>query len=361
MSFSNRPAPALSLANLRLDRRRLLLMLALGVLTCVLLVVLSGGQAALAAVTHADWPLILLAIIIHYSSFAVRGQRWQRLLAMVGHRLNYWYVTTLLLAGWFVSALLPARAGDLMRMAVLRLDTGRHAPVPVADSLSTIVLERVLDILAIMALGAGFGFVVLRDELPAWLLTSYAVGLGLLIGLVILLVLVPPVLTWLRRISTQRLWQAAINFAERFVLDVRMLFRQPVTALIVVGESLYIWLADALVLWLVVMALGAAVPLAAAAFVALTVDVLAAVPLTPGGIGQIDAAYASLLALLPLPPFNIGAAVLVVRFITYWSFLAFSGAMTVLGGFGAIFRDLHGAAAPAEGTAIDASSSVLDS
>jgi hypothetical protein len=77
-------------------------------------------------------------------------------------------------------------------------------------------------------------------------------------------------------------------------------------------------------------------PFAAAAFVALTVDVLAAVPITPGGVGQIDAAYAALLALLPLPAFNVGAAVLVVRFISYWSFLVFSGIITLVAGFGSM-------------------------
>ncbi len=61
---------------------------------------------------------------------------------------------------------------------------------------------------------------------------------------------------------------------------------------------------DALVVWLVILALGATMPFSIAAFVALTVDVLAAVPLTPGGVGQIDAAYAGLLALLPLVRFQ---------------------------------------------------------
>jgi hypothetical protein len=90
------------------------------------------------------------------------------------------------------------------------------------------------------------------------------------------------------------------------------------------------------VLWLVAISLDAPLPLPAAAFVALTVDVLAAVPLTPGGVGQIDAAYAALLALLALPIQQVGAVVLLVRFITYWSFLAFSGLITLLGGFGSL-------------------------
>jgi len=318
-------------------------MLALGILTCALLVALAGGQAALAALAHANWTLVAAAVIIHYSSFAVRGHRWQRLLAMVGYPIGYLYTTTLLLAGWFVSALVPARAGDWLRVGVLRLDNEHHAPVPVADSLSSIVLERVLDMLAILTLGALFGFTLLRDQLPGWLLASYAAGLGFLVVFGVALLLAPPLLGWLRGWSPHRLWQAAFNFLEQLVAGLRTLFRRPGTALLFIAESLYIWLCDALLVWLVILSLNAAMPLAAAAFVALTVDVLAAVPLTPGGVGQIDAAYAALLALMPLPAFNVGVAVLIVRFISYWSFLIFSGLVMLAAGFGSMLSDTTGA------------------
>lgn len=319
--------------SLRLDRRRLLLIAGLGVLTCVLLVSLSGGRTAVDAVARADWRLLALAVLVHYSSFAVRGHRWQRLLAMLGHPLHYLYVTTLLLAGWFASALLPARAGDLLRVGMLRLDD-RHAPVPVAASLSSIVLERMLDILAILVLGASFGFFVLRDQLPGWLLAAYAVGIGLLLAFGAALVLAPPLMHWLKRRSANRWWQLGVGFAEQLVTGLRTLFRRPATAALVSAESLCIWLCDALVVWLVMLSFHAATPFAVAAFIALTVDVLAAVPLTPGGVGQIDAAYAALLALLPAAALPVGAVVLVVRFITFWSFLAFSGLVVLIAGFG---------------------------
>ncbi|MBK8050544.1 MAG: flippase-like domain-containing protein [Anaerolineales bacterium] len=319
---------------LRLDRRRLLIIVGLGVLTMGLLVALSGGQAALQALVQANWWLVLLAVMVHYSSFAVRGHRWQRLLKMLGHPLGYLYTTAVLLAGWFVSALLPARAGDVLRIAVLRLDTERHPPVPVADSLSSILLERVLDIVAILVLGAVFGFAMLRDQAPGWLLTSYATGLVLLLGFGLALLMAPPILTWLGGRSRNRWWQAGVHFLEQVVNGLRTLFRHPGTAVLVTVESLYIWMCDALLVWLVILSLNAAMPLATAAFVALTVDILAAVPLTPGGVGQIDAAYAALLALISGPVFNVGAAVLVVRFISYWSFLVFTGIVTLAAGFG---------------------------
>jgi uncharacterized protein (TIRG00374 family) len=319
-----------------IDKRRLVVIGLIGVASATLLVVLAGGSAALEAVAKANLTILGLAVLVHYSSFALRGHRWQRLLGALGYPLPYLYMTGLLLAGWFASALLPARAGDWLRVGVLRLDTERHAPVPVPSSLSSIVLERVLDILAILILGAAFGFLLVRDQLPSWLLASYLVGIGLLLLFGAVLVLAPPVLHWLRGLWQQRYWQLIIDFITHFVDGLRTLFRQPATAMLVIVESLIIWLCDALVLWLVVISLAAPLSLPAAAFVALTVDVLAAVPLTPGGVGQIDAAYAGLLALLALPALNVGAVVLVVRFITYWSFLVFSGLVALAAGFGSL-------------------------
>jgi uncharacterized membrane protein YbhN (UPF0104 family) len=119
-------------------------------------------------------------------------------------------------------------------------------------------------------------------------------------------VLAPPLLNWLRRWSQHRLWQALLSFGEQVAASLRVLVQQPRRGALVTVESLYIWLCDALVVWCVLHSLGAALPLDVAAFVALTVDVLAAAPLTPGGIGQIDAAYVALFALLPATAFNVG-------------------------------------------------------
>ena len=330
-----------------LNGRRLAILLALGLLTVALLLAIGGGRDALTALGSADWRLVAAAALIHYSGFAVRGHRWQQLLKAAGHQLPYRYVTGLLLSGWFISALVPARAGDVARVGLLRAplhNAGRnaHAPVPVAAAASTIVLERALDMLAILALAAAFGVGVLRARLPGWVLVTYAVALTLLVGLGVAVLVAPRLIDALRQISQWPLWQRALDFGAQIVDSLRRLPRRPATAALVVAESLYIWLCDALLLWLVVASLGTWLGPANAAFVALTVDVIAAVPVTPGGIGQVEAAYGALLALLPQQAsFNIAAAVLIVRAVSYWSFLLISGAVTYVAGFGQVVRG-HG-------------------
>ena len=264
----------------------------------------------------------------------VRGIRWQQLLRALGHRLPWRYAMTLLLSGWFVSALLPARAGDLLRIAILGIPNPKHAAVPVADSIGSIVLERALDLVALVVLGAGFGFALLRTTMPGWVVAAYGVTILLLGVAAVALLLAPALLHWLRRWSAQPLWQRAIALAGQLVQSLQTVGRSPMIALQVIGQSLYIWLCDALLMWTVLKAMGVDAPLASITFVALTVDIFAAIPLTPGGIGQIEAVNMALLALLPLPAFNLSAAVLLNRAISYWSFLLFSGIVTFAAGIG---------------------------
>lgn len=334
MNQQSSSPPPFHLPTLRLGPWRIALLVGLGILTAGLLIALGGGRTAITALTMVNPLWIGLALLVHYSGFAVRGLRWQQLLQTLGTRLSWRYVTALLLSGWFVSALLPARAGDLLRVAILRTPAGGRQSTPVADSVGSIVLERVLDIVALVVLGAGVGFALLRTAMPGWVVAAYGSTVVLLGLAVIALLLAPPLLQWLRPWSTQALWQRLLDLLAQLVQSLRTLSRAPALALLVIGESLYIWFCDALLMWLVLKAMGVDAPLASITFVALTSDLFAAIPLTPGGIGQIEGVTIALLALLPLPSFNLAAAVLLNRALSYWSFLLFSGVVTFVAGIG---------------------------
>ncbi len=326
----------------RLSGPRLGLMAGLGVLTVALLLSLGDGQAALQSLAHLDWRPLGLALLVHYSGFAVRGLRWQRLLGLLGHRLGLGRVLGLLISGWFVSALMPARAGDLFRMVMLRMPSQGYAAVPMADGASSIVLERLLDLMAILLLALGFGLAVLQGKLPPWVTAAYLLAGAVSLGVLVTAAVAPHLFRrlgerWPAQPGSSRLWargRAGLDFLSQAMEGLDLLRRRPVAAVGLVLQSLYIWLCDALLLWLAVRSLGHTLPWGSAAFVALTVDIFAALPITPGGVGQIETAYAALFALLPLPPFNIPAAILVTRAVSYWSFLLFSGLVTFSLGFG---------------------------
>lgn len=323
--------------NLRLEPRRLILLGLLAAATLALLLTLGDGQSTLNTLAQADWRFFALAAAIHYGGFALRGHRWQQLLAALGHRLSYLYTTSLLLAGWFVSALLPARAGDAFRVVALRMPPPAETAVAVAPAIGTIVLERALDILAILLLSAGASVWVLQGRVPVWLLWTYAAALAVVAIVAAVLLATPLLLERLRPLSARPLWHKALDFITQIATTLRQLSQHPLTAVLVIGESLLIWVCDGLLLWLVVLSLGEPFTLGAATFVALTVDIFAAVPLTPGGMGQIESAYAALLALIAHAGLPIAAVVLATRAISYWSFLILSGLVTLFAGFGRVF------------------------
>jgi len=315
---------------LRLTPWRIAIFCGLAILTIGLLLTLGGGRTTLVTIRSAKWEWLILALAIHYSGFGVRGLRWQQLLRLMGYRLTWRYSTSLLISGWFISALLPARAGDWVRVGILRMADDSHPPIPVADSLGSIVLERTVDLSALMVLGTSAGFLLLRTglDVPIWILWAYGIACTAVIGVIGAILLMPAILKWLQAIWQQPLWQRALHFAIDILQSLRAFGRHPRVALLIMIESLYIWLCDAIVMWFVLKALGVTTLFSTITFVALTVDIFAAIPFTPGGIGQIEAANTALLALLPLTSLQIAAAVLINRAISYWSFLLFSGFVT---------------------------------
>lgn len=319
-----------------LSRRRLVVMVTLGGLSITMLLALGGGQAAVAALAQADWRWIALALVVHYSGFAVRGWRWQQLLAVMGHRLPWGYTTVLLVSGWFVSALAPVRAGDAVRVGLLWSPPPGRVQVPVAAGVSSLILERALDLLAILLLGTGFAYVAVQTQFPAWVGAAYGTGVVALLLFAGTLLVAPTLLERWRSRFSRPLWRKVVDFASQLLASLRTLGARPQQALGLVAASLYIWLCDVLLLWAAVRSLGYGLSFALAGFVALTVDVFAAVPLTPGGIGQIEVVNVALLALLGLPEGGVAAAVLVNRGISYWSFLVFSGLATFSAGIGMV-------------------------
>ena len=83
-------------------------------------------------------PVFALAIVL-------RAVRWWSLYA-VDERPPLRAVTYALLVGYFFNNILPARAGEVARVIALH----KRAQTPRAETVGTVVVERVLDILALL-------------------------------------------------------------------------------------------------------------------------------------------------------------------------------------------------------------------
>ncbi|MEM7797024.1 MAG: lysylphosphatidylglycerol synthase transmembrane domain-containing protein, partial [Cyanobacteria bacterium P01_C01_bin.118] len=86
---------------------------------------------------HLGW--IVLATITFLSAFFVRAHRWGLLLP--GIKVSFGTRITAVFIGFAGNCVLPANAGELVRVGVLK----RRAGVPVAIALGSIVSARLLD------------------------------------------------------------------------------------------------------------------------------------------------------------------------------------------------------------------------
>jgi len=88
--------------------------------------------------------LILTGVLVLGTLF-IRAQRWRILL---GRKLSWWNAFGLINIGYLISGVLPLRAGDPARAVGAQL----RGPVSALAALSTVVVERVLDMFLIVIL-----------------------------------------------------------------------------------------------------------------------------------------------------------------------------------------------------------------
>jgi uncharacterized protein (TIRG00374 family) len=128
-----------------------------------------------------EWHWIALAVFINLLSVVVRSIAWQLVVdvALPEPHPRHRQVFSAFCVGLLANAVLPARAGELARVAVLRrrLPHGRGTT---ALLLGTVFAHRLFDLFPVLILIA---YTLLTAKLPDWALTSVeafvALGLGL--------------------------------------------------------------------------------------------------------------------------------------------------------------------------------------
>jgi uncharacterized protein (TIRG00374 family) len=231
-------------------------------------------------VDHLYLFIAILLLLICFSAFA---ERWRHLLDTthaVPRRRFFGY----LMIGYMMNAVVPMRPGDVIRATLLR----QQHHIPIATALTSVLLERLFDVLTLVLLGLLLSFLVdLPGAVRVGLRTFSAVAL---IGTTVLLGLSA------ERISGERLARVTLFWApprvvaflaaraDQFVQALRVLRQRRRLPWILLAD-LVGWCACGLSMFAFTQALHIDVPWTAGFLILVATSLGAAIPGTPGSVG----------------------------------------------------------------------------
>ncbi len=277
-------------------------------------------------IREADPRFYLLGFLAFYATFPLRAWRWRMLLQNASAEEDAPIprlpdLTEILFLSWFANCLVPAKLGDLYRGYLLKRTSGASF----SRTIGTIFAERVLDMLFLFLLMLVSGLAVFGPRIPSGPIATSVYGGGvalavLALGLLLGLRFFGPAL---RRLIPARFYGIYDRFLEGTLLSFRRR-RLP----LLLGQTVLVWLLESLRFYCVLLAFPASIPLSlpVVVFIALASSLLTTLPISPAGLGAVEAMFAWVVPLfLPIEVAQartVGLALgMLDRTINYWSIL----------------------------------------
>lgn len=250
------------------------------------LIIRCEWHDVLASLTTAHWGLLLPVFPIMLSIFLLRAARWQALFAG-NMRPRFLGSFLALMAGYLFNNLLPARAGELVRVHVI----GHREQLPRSAALGTVVVERTLELLVLLALLA---LVLFSQPLPGWAAHAGKVVAGIACGAFVVLILVGLLGGRLMDWVIPRLGFLPDSITRRLAVSGRA-FVGVVSAVLQASHvarflilTLIIWALEIALVWFVSGAFDLPLSLLNILFVMLAIALGTMVPASPGYIGTYE-------------------------------------------------------------------------
>jgi uncharacterized protein (TIRG00374 family) len=274
------------------------------------------------ATAHAAW--FLPGAFLFLGGLAIRALRWATLMGEAPFNITFHAMNI----GYMLNMVLPFRVGEIGRAVVI----GQRTDVSAATALSSIVVERLLDLAAVVLM-----FVVFAQFIPMDAVLARAATISA--GLVVVLLIGVGVVIWqsarfegilarvlahLPRVNAQRWLQRYRDFCAGFKL-----INSGRRLAIVLLTTLGIWLAQILITW---FAMAAFLParMDQAGLMLVAANLGGAAPSAPGGLGPVQFFARTALVV----PFNVDPTQ-ATAFVFVWS-LAQQLALIVLGMVGMV-------------------------
>ncbi len=231
---------------------------------------------------------------------ALRSYRWGVILEPL-EKISQFTLFAVTCVGFLAIAAIPARIGELARPYLI----AKKSSIKMSSALGTVIVERVLDSLAILAI---IVTVLVLQDLPSWMIKSgiifFTVTLLLIVFVVVMVwkretavAVIDRILSVLPGKVAQKVNGVIHHFMDGFqvITDVKRL-------LYLLLLSAVVWILDVAAIYSLLTAFGFNLPILAAFVVMVILIAGIAIPTAPGFIGNWH--YACILA-LTLPAFHL--------------------------------------------------------
>jgi uncharacterized protein (TIRG00374 family) len=230
------------------------------------------------------WGFVIPSVALMFLMQLLRSIRWGLILKPIEKvdQLSLFSVTSV---GFLAIIAIPARLGELARPYLITKKSG----IPMSSALGTIFVERALDSLTILVIAVATLFFT---PLPPWLVRSSVLLLLMTLALFALMILLTVrreaslgiLLPLIGRLPAR--YAGIVNrLIDHFIEGFRIMVN-PTLLLSVTLLSIVVWLIDVVVIYLLFMAFGLHLPVAAAFVLMIVLIIGIAIPTAPGFIGN---------------------------------------------------------------------------
>lgn len=241
------------------------------------------------------WATFVSMVAVYMSSYALRGLRWQLMLAPI-QKVGWRTSSAIVLIGYMANNLLPFRMGEVVRGLML---TRKEKVDPVA-SIASIGVERILDALTLLGCLAVTVACLPASEHPSllagsasWIVVAFLAVAGGIVGVRLFPKLATSVVQRLVRYLPGHL-ASRIERLFHKVLEAIAFVEWSKAFVYVLLLSLAIWCVEGLVFWIGLWGLGLEASPLTAFFCLAVVNLTILIPSAPGYVGvfQLGAMFA---------------------------------------------------------------------
>lgn len=288
------------------DRNLKIIRYSVTVVILVSLVYLANLEAILSHLSNVKMPIYFSAVLVFLTIYVWSAFRWKALISGLGYEITLQESVKTIAMSYGFNKILPMNTGDLTRSKLMERYTeiDSHGKL-----LGAVAMERFLDIVFLGVLTTASSFYLLgKTGDLTWILVTAGVLTILMISVRLKNRFFINIIEFNESLGAP---QKITEFLKESLIGYKEIPRLKL-AEVFVWHSLR-WLSGIMVLYILSMSLGTPISLAGAALVTGVMSMVSALPITPAGIGPVEALGTGTLVILGLSSAQAASLVILQR------------------------------------------------